>query len=175
MPIHFEYRQDKASQVVLWLLHQHGGALDKLKLVKLVFFADRDHLARYGRPIVGGSYYAMQHGPLSSELLDDIDGSNENQALPYTLEGHRVLSKESLDEELLSESDIEVLKMVNQEYGDFDTFTLRDITHSLKAWKQNDPGDSSKPLPYEDFFLDLEDSDVLSIIQEDQEAMEFFM
>ena len=47
MGVEFRYDQERAWNAVLWFLHQHGGALDFLKLIKLAFFADRLHLAKY--------------------------------------------------------------------------------------------------------------------------------
>ena len=174
--ISFPYDRNKAVQTVLWLLDQHGGKMDKLKLVKLLFYADREHLARYRRPITGGNYVAMPHGPASSELLDDLKGASSEGILPFSVEGgRRVITNERYDEDELSESDIEVLKYVNAKYGPIGTYRLRDRTHRLEAWKQNYHEDTSRALPYEDFFLDLDDDSVLEAIQEDQEVRDFFL
>lgn len=177
MRITFQYDAAKAAQAVLWLLHHSGGAMDKMKLVKLIFFADRLHLAHYGRPIVGGRYVAMQHGPVSSNFLDHINGEPGTPDRPFALEGHRVRALADVDDDVLSESDAEVLRDVLDTYGGHDTFRLRDLTHGLRAWRENYPkGDvnTSVDLSYEDFFLDLPDQDMLDIIREDQETGAFF-
>lgn len=177
MRIHFEYDSAKATQAVLWLLHRHGGAMNKLKLVKLVFFADREHLRQYGRPIVGGDYRAMPHGPVSSELLDVINRTVSDRKGPFVAEGRRVVANAPLDEDVLSESEVEVLEDVDRNYGKHDGLRLRSVTHQLRAWRQNYPEGArtaSVPLPYEDFFLDLDDDRMLDIIREDQEAKAFF-
>ena len=83
--IRFKYDADKAGQAILWLLHRHGGSMDKLKLIKLFFYADRLHLLRYGRPIVGGHYFAMNFGPVSSELKDIVDSTEQNEQLPFRI------------------------------------------------------------------------------------------
>ena len=171
--IYFPYNSERATQVVLWLLHKHGGSIDKLKLVKLVFYADREHLACYGRPIAGGFYVAMPHGPVSSELLDHLNGATPQADLPFTIEGCCISANKVVNEDKLSESDIEILEKVNNEYGRYDPFTLRDMTHELKAYKKNYPdsnANTSNPLPYEDFFLDLKDDSILDIISDNQEA-----
>ena len=80
MTITFDYNQQKAFQVILWFLGRHGERLEKLKLVKLIFFADREHLHRYGRPIVGGRYVAMPLGPVASQCLDDMRVKQEKEA-----------------------------------------------------------------------------------------------
>lgn len=173
LSIRFKFDKTEATQVILWLLHRHG-IMDKLKLVKMVFFADREHLARYGRPIVGGAYVAMPHGPVSSELLNYINGVNAADERSFELDGVNLRPRSLVNEEYLSESDIAVLEDVDREYGRYDPWTLRNMTHQLKAYQKNYPPGSSNaslPLPYEDFFLDLEDKGMLRIIREDQEAL----
>ena len=175
--ITFRYDRRRAVQAVLWLLKDHGGAMDKLKLVKLVFLADREHLTKYGRPIVGGTYCAMPLGPVSSELLDDLNESTPTEEFPLELRGNRVLAKDALDEDWLSESDVEVLGHVNAEYGGWDTFRLSDMTHKLQAYRKNYEENSTRrslPLPYEDFFLDLPNLEMLAVIRDDQEARAAF-
>ena len=177
MEICFGYDPAKATQVVLWLVHKHLGPLDKLKLVKLVFYADRQHLARYGRPIVGGCYYAMPNGPVSSELLDCIQDSAGGENPAFELTDLKVRAKMSPDEEFLSESDIEVLEETDEEFGKLDPWHLRNMTHKLKAWKKNKPlPKGRRPLPYEDFFLDLDvrNKSMLALIREDQELRTAF-
>jgi uncharacterized phage-associated protein len=171
-PIRFKYEKARATQVILWFLLRHG-ITDKLKLVKMVFFADREHLARYGRPIVGGAYYAMPHGPASSELLDYIENINNEKEPPFIVDKHKLYPHQQFNEDYLSESDIEVLEEIDKKYGKCDSWALRNLTHELKAYKKNYPeGEStSVPLPYEDFFLDLADNGMLEIIREDQETL----
>ncbi|MGD0679946.1 MAG: Panacea domain-containing protein, partial [Polyangiaceae bacterium] len=69
--IEFEYDEERARHATLWLLQEHG-TLDHIKLLKLVVLADVEHLKRYGRPIVGGEYFAMEHGPVASQLYDEL-------------------------------------------------------------------------------------------------------
>lgn len=171
--IRFAYDKDRASHATRWLLARHAGKLDRLKLVKLIFLADRLHLSKYGRPIVGGSYSAMPHGPVASPFLNALnDGSIDGIAVdgPTT-----VLAKLPADEDFLSESDIEVLTAINAEFGAKDAWGLRNMTHELEAWKKNYPGNnSSAALPYEDFFMDLDPTfrEILEVIKDDQEAAE---
>ena len=35
-----------------------------------MFFADKEHLLDYGRPITGDSYVAMEHGPVPTSTRD---------------------------------------------------------------------------------------------------------
>jgi len=43
---------------------------DKLKLVKLLFIADKYHLVQFGRTITNDDYWAMPYGPVGSTAKD---------------------------------------------------------------------------------------------------------
>jgi len=40
------------------------------KIFKIIYFADRQYLAEWGRPITGDTYIAMEAGPVPSRLYD---------------------------------------------------------------------------------------------------------
>ncbi len=170
--IKFQYDYEKAKQAVLWLLHKNSGSMDKLQLVKLFFFADREHLAKYGRPIIGGNYYTMKYGPVCSELKDAIDnGMGNSLVLDAT---HRLVANEKPTTDWLSESDLEVLEDIYKNYGYTDQFRLSDITHNLEVYKKHWPPKNGKRelIPYEDFFADLDNNakKMLEIIYDEQDA-----
>ena len=176
MVLSFSYDLDRASQALLWLIRAHGGAMEKIQAIKMMFFADRLHLARYGRPITGGHYVAMKHGPVASELLDSI---NRQGFSGITMSEVILYSEGKVNYDELSESDIEVLREVYDTYGDMDKWHLRDLTHHLRCWKEAyGGGGSSYSLPYEDFFKDLKDGvdydkTILELLEEEQEVRDF--
>jgi len=57
MSLAFAHR--KATQALNVLARNSGGTISKLKALKLVFFADRYHLRKYGRAIINDRYFAM--------------------------------------------------------------------------------------------------------------------
>jgi len=144
--------------------------MDKLKLIKMVFFADRSHLVKYGRPIVGGNYVSMKLGPVSSELKDYIDGGLD-QKPPCVIEGeYNLVAQHATDEDWLSESDLEVLDEVYNEYKNYDSVKLAFLSHEYKAWINNQPPEGScVTIPYEDFFEEADNKTMLSLIIEEQE------
>ncbi len=173
-PVSFPYNSAKAVQVILWLLHRHRGQMDKLKLVKLVFYSDRAHLARYGRPILGGDYVAMQHGPVLSPLLNHINRAEYDNSLPFTLSGRVIGTKDTrIDYNEFSESDLEILREIDAEFGSKTPSQLWRMVHTLKAYKKHypDPAENtSRPIPVEDLFLDLPDDSIIESIRESHEA-----
>lgn len=171
MALRFEYDAAKAHQAILWFLHTNAGTMDLLKLVKLVFLADREHLIRYGRPIVGGVYYAMKLGPVSSETLDDLNGRSRKRS--FRRVGNNVEAEREVDADFLSETDREVLEYIHKTYGHLTPLELVDTTHEFRAYRKNfTPPGERFPLPYEDIFedLDKEAKKMLDLIRESQEA-----
>ena len=105
MAVKFEYSDKKAAQAVHYLLHKAGCPIEKLKLVKLVFYVDLWHIEKYGRPVVGGTYFAMPHGPVSSELLDDINGHRKRSPGSFRLDGNSVTMVTECGDDALSETE----------------------------------------------------------------------
>src|SRR5690349_1605434 len=73
MPLDFRPKLDKIVELLLYLADRLPGA-DKYQAVKFFYLADREHLARYGRPITYDNYYALWYGPVASKALDLIEG-----------------------------------------------------------------------------------------------------
>ncbi len=171
----FAYDKSHAHNAILWLLNRNGGKIDKLSLIKMVFFSDVEHLLRYGRPIVGGSYFAMEHGPVSSEFYDEL---KHNPYAPFELDNvnDTVSARCAADLDELSKSDLTIMGEVWGKFSSLEPYTLSDISHAYKAWKQIKPGEKPVKMSYEDFFLDAnpEERIMLENIREDQEAWEVF-
>jgi len=51
---------------------QKTGKLSKHHLSKILYFADKLHIAKYGRTLSGQVYIAMKNGPVPSQLYDFI-------------------------------------------------------------------------------------------------------
>jgi len=172
--IRFPIKIDKLIQAVLWLLYHNNETMDKIKLIKLFFLADRAHLAKYGRPIAGGNYYNMDHGPVLSQLKDILDYQYDNQAGPFTLtKEHLIIAKEKPDDSTLSESDLKILDFIYRKYGHHPGWKLVDYTHKLQAYQDYEPSRGGrKDLPYEAFFLDLDQASqqMLDLIRDHQES-----
>ncbi len=72
-----EINVDKYVEVLQFLLDEETGAnnqhLGKVKLMKLLYFADFDHFVKHGKSITGDTYVKLDYGPVpkhGSEMLD---------------------------------------------------------------------------------------------------------
>ena len=73
------YSERKAAQVAAWFLREAGGRLSHLKLIKLMYLADRQAMADTGYPITFDRVVAMPHGPVLSMTLNLINGDIESR------------------------------------------------------------------------------------------------
>ncbi len=147
----FPLNERKAAQAAAYLLRLHDGRLPYIKLIKLLYLADRKALIETGLPITGDRMVAMPHGPVLSQILDFINHGPttpspwfEYVSEPANCDVTEVMPKAKdtdLDLSTLSIYDRGVLDAVNTEYGWMDKWALRELCHRLPEWK--DPEGSS--------------------------------
>jgi len=113
----------------------------KIKLFKLLYFADKRHLLTYGRPIIGDRYIKMDHGPVPSKgynlVKRDERANAEDQELfdaYVTVQGNDLKTVNPPNLAYLSETEIEVLDEVVREYGLLTAGQLSKLSHRDPAW-----------------------------------------
>ena len=157
------FSEKKAAQSAAYFLFKAHGRLPVLKLMKLLYLAERRSYEMYGDPIIGDKLVSMDHGPVLSQTLNRINGmssSEENgwDAWISDREGHDVALSDpsrirSPEEDLLelSEAEIEVLEETWKQFGHLSKFQIRDLTHRIcPEWE--DPDGSSVPIAFEKLF-----------------------
>lgn len=165
MPFSFSHR--KATQTLNYFARQEGGSINKLKALKLVYFADRYHLRRYSRPIIGDEYLAMNYGPVPTGTKDlaemtDFLGEGElsyGTAYLRPLDRYSYSSQAPVESEVFSVSDREALAWSWKHFGNYDGFALAEMTHAYPEWLKHEPALKSKlasrvPMNYRDFLSD---------------------
>ena len=159
---HFAYK--KAAQALNFFAIQNGGEIEKLHALKLVFFADRYHLRKYGRPITNDQYWAMPLGPVPSAVKDlfDLDSASSPErhyAERYFKPGaraHSICSCVAVDFHVLSQSDKEALEFSWNTFGRRSGIVKK--THEYPEWKRHEAalkgGNTRVPMDYLDFLDD---------------------
>ena len=180
----FAFNHQKTTQALAYLARKSGGVLNKMKALKLIFFADRYHFRRFGQPITGDTYFAMGYGPVPSGTKDLAESSlflsEEERGYaasfiqPVSLMEFR--SVEEPDLSWLSRSDIEALDWSWSNFGDKNQYDLADYTHKYPEWKRWESSlknQSRIQMDYRDFLFDPEDADpCYPLSQEKRIAME---
>src|SRR5947208_1621904 len=72
--VQFHFHFDKALQAAGVLLDADGGRMEYIRLLKLLYIADRELLGATGRTLTGDRAYALDHGPVLSRVYDTIKG-----------------------------------------------------------------------------------------------------
>src|SRR4051812_25972921 len=66
------FDEAKATEATALFLALRGGQMHYMKLIKLLYLADREALLQWGVPITTDSYVSMDHGPVVSTIYDLI-------------------------------------------------------------------------------------------------------
>jgi uncharacterized phage-associated protein len=153
------YNARKAAQVAAFFAKAEGGKINVLKLVKLIYLADRLAMQNFDAPILSDKFVSMDHGPVNSITLNHINGLADERAdwNAYISDraGHIIalvdadLKVRDLDE--LSVAEIKILTLTWEKFGPMDQFTVRDYTHkNCPEWEN--PHGSSAEIPLERIF-----------------------
>jgi uncharacterized phage-associated protein len=138
--IRFRTNTRKALEVILWFANKRHG-IDFHSILKLLFFADKTHLNRWGRPIVGDTYRALPYGPvaqvtyeifkcepLALELLELDD-------FPFEVRNrYRLWPTREADLSRLSRSDIQALQESWDRFAELSFADLAKISHLDPAY-----------------------------------------
>jgi hypothetical protein len=150
--IKYSYNVDRAVQVMAYIV-ERLGATDKVKLMKLVYLADRDHFIQTGVSITRDRQCAMQHGPVPSNTLNVINGDilvPAERVFDFLhLNDNRVELRRSPGVGLLSPSERQVLDQIIRMHGSKPTWGLVRETHELPEYNACFVEGTSRPIPYE--------------------------
>jgi uncharacterized phage-associated protein len=150
----FHFNIEKTIQAVGALLRFHGAReMSYLRLIKLLYLADRDSLKEIGRPITGDRMAALQHGPVLSGVYDLVKGQHADWpqwAHFFRTKGYRIEMVQEPAVGALSKYELGKIRELTDRYADINEWELVEFCHTLEEWKRNDPGKSSKPIPLAD-------------------------
>lgn len=170
----FGFKFDKALQAAAYLLRrEQHRSMNYMRLLKVLYLADRESIRLTGRPITGDRFAAMKRGPVLSEVLDLVKGAHLRS--PDWTEfiartNYEVQLVKDPGQATLSRFEIETLERVASENQERDEWAMVDFTHTLPEWIKNDPGDSCKWIALEDVLEALGRAGDLTDIEEDAKA-----
>ena len=146
-------REKSIAQAAAVFLQNAGGSIELLRLMKLMYLADRESMSQCGLPISHDHMVSMDHGPVLSGALNLANRTGYSDFGAYwaewvapregnVLRSARAFEREDLD--YLSEFDLEVIQMVWDSFGHMTPSQIRNYTHDLPEW--TDPSGSSLPI-----------------------------
>ncbi len=154
--MHLRFHFEKSLQASGVLLHLEDGRMASMRLLKLLYIADREMLAGSASSITNDRAYAMKHGPVLSRVYALIKGSEARFAdwnRYIQTQGYAVKLVNDPGRGQLSPGEVEKLTEVSERYRNQDHWELSDLTHDFPEWKRHWPDDGeggSYPIPWED-------------------------
>ncbi|PWC18100.1 Panacea domain-containing protein [Brenneria corticis] len=158
------FSENKTAQMAGYLLLKRGGRMAYIKLMKLLYLADREYMLTYGYSMTGDRAVSMDNGPVLSKTYDLLKSGSPQEESPWSewIAGEKdyevsikkqvrgLDDDEAFDE--LSRADLRILDKVFSEFGGYKRFELCDLTHKMCAEWQN-PHGSSVPISPKDIFM----------------------
>jgi len=136
-----KFDENKTINAVLYI-SKNLKRSDLHKIFKVLYFADREHLAEYGRPITGDNYIAMSDGPVPSKLYDilkSIRGDSYfidekfSSLISFTSRDIIEATKEP-NLKKLSRTDLDHINKSLSLYGDLSWDEVKEKSHDY-AWR----------------------------------------
>jgi len=165
------FNSTTAMAMTAYFLSKQSGAMSKLKLMKLLYLAERGYLLTYGGALTGDRLTSMPQGPVLSSTLSFLNGLDGD--LPKDKGGEHafwreyfrkgvdpntIVLKAGADVEKLyyhglSGATKEILAELWGRFGHMTANELRNYTHEdCPEWR--DPGGSSAPISYKTIFME---------------------
>ena len=165
------FREDKLTQAAALFLKLRGGTMSHLKLMKLLYMAERQALLTWRRPIVYDCYVCMDKGPVLSRALNIIHGEeHENDSFWSRHISPCANNEVSLIQDPgtgnLSDAEVSLIERLFDQHGRKSRWELCDLTHEFPEWQ--DPQGSSIAIDYRDILKGsgMTDIEAQSIIDE---------
>jgi len=152
------FNERKATQVAASFIKLCGGRLNYMKLIKLMYLAERQALLKWGRPITYDSYFSLDRGPILSTTLDLIkkvrQPNSDHTWFEYISapKDYEVTLCKDCPNDDLSEVEESLINKIFQKYKQSDEWDLVNHLHDiLPEWKF--PNGSSIPITYKDILI----------------------
>jgi len=156
------FAENKLTQIAGYFLGLGGNEMNYMKLIKLLYLADREMLKRHGFAISNDSYYAMDNGMVLSATLDLIKGVAPGDVWSKSIsapKNYMVMLTGKTEDDLLSVAELKIMREIFDGFGDKNEWELSDYMHeNLPEWK--DPKHSSIPVSLREILDALTDDEV---------------
>ena len=162
----------KIKAVLLYLVNKFDKEVDYIKVFKLLYLSQKEHLRLYGLPIIKDDFIAFKAGPAPSKTYEICRVANkdyENSDMQDYASSIEIIvkngkngeikyikAKEAADLKRLSKSNIKVIDYIFNEFSSYPSSKLSTISHD-KAWAMNwdEKNQSCHKIPINDILATL--------------------
>ena len=128
------FRSRKAAQLCAYFAGKNAGTIEKLKLIKLLYFAERRFISENHHPMLFDEYYSLPHGPICSSALNGINGVIHEEIWDNYIARNgnivvaiKTLTRDELDD--VSDAELTVVDDIWREFGHMTASQLRNYSH----------------------------------------------
>jgi uncharacterized phage-associated protein len=157
------FDSQKAIEIILYIANRVPSPT-KLVICKLIYFADKTSLEKYGRFVSGDNYAALPHGPVPSRTLNLINEAVSVKNNEFSVDGIRIIPKRDAIRSWFSDSDIECLDKIIEQNKHKPAWQIGEESHQdpayIEAWARRGLS-NSVPIKIENIAKHFDDSDAL--------------
>src|SRR5439155_24406623 len=120
-----------------------------MRLLKLLYIADRESMRDTGRPITGDQAIAMTYGPVLQGVYNLIRNTHYESwrwSKFFQTSGYKIKMTKDPGAGRLSRYELEKLREVVERYAVVDDFDLVEETHGFEEWRANFVKGASQPI-----------------------------
>ena len=174
--MHFRFNFQRTLQASACLLRLDGKRMSSLRLLKLLYIADREWLAETGESMTGDRALAMKFGPVLTNVYDLIKGAGSNAGIWDDFihtEGYAVELVADPGRGELSKAIVEKLTEITERCRNLDEFALSELTHEFPEWANHfDSG--SNAIPWQEILEAQNKSEMVAVVEREEEARRVF-
>lgn len=111
-----------------------------MKLIKLLYLADREAILTWGRPISTDAYVSMDRGPVLSRVLDLATDGEDPGAPSFWASritapsNYEIQLRSEAGDDELSDAEVQLLDKIFADHGHKSRWDLVKHTHTLPEW-----------------------------------------
>ena len=159
-PMQIDLRKQRVLHAIRYFA-RNTEYCGKIKLFKLLYLLDFQHVAETGKPVTGLDYEAWKFGPVPvqvMEMWEDLENGTvegcyvcPERVHDFVRQTIKVAPDASFDENLFSRRELRIMREMAERYRQTASPEMIDVTHQEngawdKVW-QNGKG-AFKPIPY---------------------------
>ncbi|ETR69585.1 MAG: phage associated protein [Candidatus Magnetoglobus multicellularis str. Araruama] len=176
----FNYDPIKTVQAAALFFKMNGEkSMKYIKLIKLLYLADRAALNLMEETITGDKYVSMNYGPVLSKVYDLINhGPERDPDNPWfnhisSPSDYCVKLIDDPGDEELCEEEEKIIETIYKTFGHINVWKLSEITHYMPEWQ--DPHGSAIPISIDDILKALRKTkEEIEAVHKDIEKESYF-
>lgn len=173
----------KVLQIILFFAKKENNVenVKYIKILKLLFLADKLYLKKYWTTISGDSYVAMKLWPVASHTLNVIKEPERfweleeeiGETIRVNLDDKTITALKDVDYDYFSQLELETLEKIYEVFWGLKWGELVDICHGYNEWAKHKDAiwSSSIPMDFLDFFTETQGENEIFEMTEDEVAL----